>query len=81
MRCLICDGEAAEAPSIAQFAQINCPKCGYYGLPVELANRVEKGNLRFHIDRTRAYLDMRAKSNQGPWITHVDIINYQLSVQ
>lgn len=78
MACLICGCAAKEIPPASTFIEIDCPECGFFGLPKELADKIKSGECRLHVRRTRDYLAMRNEQKQGPWITPVDINIYQL---
>jgi hypothetical protein len=78
MACLICGGASIELLSAGHFVEKDCPACGYYGVPKLLVENMSILNQKFHVQRTRAYLAMRAENKQSPWITPVDINIYQL---
>lgn len=80
MKCLICGSEAREQPSGGHFVEVDCPGCKYYGMPKLLVVDISTKKQKFHVERTRAYLEMRAENKQSPWITPVDINNHQLFV-
>lgn len=78
MACYICEGPAVEVPSGGHFFELVCTKCGSYGLPKLLVKEMRDRQQRFHVGRTREYLKMRVENKEPPWITPVDINNYQL---
>lgn len=80
MVCLICGSMAIELLSPGHFVEVDCPACGYYGIPKQLIEQMSKQKQKFHIARTKAYLVMRAKNKQSPWITPVDMSIHQLLV-
>ncbi|APC18133.1 hypothetical protein BLL42_21275 [Pseudomonas frederiksbergensis] len=80
MACLICGATAIELLSAGHFVEMDCPECGYYGIPKELVDEISIREQKLHVERTRAYLAMRAENKQSPWITPVDINIHQLFV-
>ncbi|WP_025804644.1 hypothetical protein [Pseudomonas chlororaphis] len=80
MTCLICGAVAIELLSVSHFVEKDCQMCGYYGIPKLLVEEMSTRKQKFHVERTRAYLAMRAENKQHPWITPVDINIYQLFV-
>ncbi|RON42966.1 hypothetical protein [Pseudomonas frederiksbergensis] len=82
MACLICGSMAIELQLISpsHFVEVDCPACGYYGIPKQMIEQMLKQKQKLHIASTRAYLAMRAENKQSPWITPVDISIHQLFV-
>jgi len=78
MACLICEETDTELLSAAHFVERDCPGCGYYGVPKQLVEEMLIRKQKFHVERTRTYLTMRAENKQSPWITPVDINIYLL---
>ncbi|MNH30771.1 hypothetical protein D3C79_910830 [compost metagenome] len=73
MECLICGEKARALSTAAVFVEVDCPACGYYGVPRFLVQQILRGEWRLDKDRTRTYLAMRAVNKQLPWITKIDI--------
>lgn len=78
MACLICGEPDKELLSAGHFVERDCLRCGYYGVPKQLVEEMLVRKQKFHVERTRAYLAMRAENKQSPWITLVDINIYLL---
>jgi hypothetical protein len=78
MECLICGAPAIQMVLVGQFVEVDCPRCGYYGVPKLLVDEMSLKKQKLHKERTRAYLAMRAENKQSPWITPVDINIHQL---
>lgn len=78
MACLICGETDIELLSGEHFVERDCPGCGYYGVPRQLVEEMSMLKQKFHVERTRIYLAMRAENKQSPWITPVDINIHQL---
>lgn len=78
MACIICGARDIKILSAGHFVERDCPECGYYGVPKQLVEDMAIRKQKFHVERTRAYLAMRAENKQPPWITPVDINIHQL---
>ncbi|VVQ29726.1 hypothetical protein PS943_01459 [Pseudomonas fluorescens] len=80
MACLICGATDIDILSSGHLAERDCPECGYYGVPKLLVDEMSMLKQKFHVERTRAYLALRAENKQPPWITPVDINIHQLFI-
>ncbi len=78
MTCLICSGPAKEIPTGGHFFEMECQECGHYGIPKLLVKMMSDNGSCFDVGRVRQYLRMRVENKEEPWITPVDINNYQL---
>ena len=78
MTCFICKSEDKAVGVGGTFEDRTCPNCGHYGIQSALMEQIKALNQKLHIGRTREYLVMRLGSGEKPWITPVDINNYNL---
>lgn len=78
MVCLICNSEDKPVGFGGTLVENVCSKCGRYGIQTALIDQMKDLGQRFHVGRTREYLAMRIENEENPWITPVDINNYNL---
>lgn len=78
MTCLICSSEDKPISFGGTFIERTCVECGRYGVQSELIKQMKSQMQRFHVARTRDYLAMRIESEEEPWITPIDINQYNL---
>lgn len=79
MSCVICGMADKEVSNVANFMVRRCEQCGFYGISVGLAGKISRQEFRLNKERTKAYLSMRSKNQQPPWITSVEIEHYALN--
>jgi hypothetical protein len=76
--CFICNAVDKEVSCVAQFVVRRCDKCGFYGMPTDLAEEMKAHHTQLNVERTRAFLSRRISQQQPPWISALDVQEHGL---